>query len=225
MTFLTFFKYYKNVFFRVGTRLFLLIPKRIRIIPDHSSSRVSLYYQNYEFYILGSLLPMFLLGINVLNRPFLFFSTFKTPFSAFHTIFIRKSPRIHSFDMTYGLRFLIDFYQFKIPFIFGEKKFCRISTKTHSFGLYDLQIVNNWSFLFQNGLHCISSLNCDLTVSQLVSHSKGFKRSQELKWAIWTWLFNFLKRKITPDWRSKPVILKSWILNGSKIVKRQSLLG
>ena len=36
------------------------------------------------------------------------------------------------------------------------------------------------SFFLLNGLNCISSLNCDLTVSQLVSHSKGFKRSQEL---------------------------------------------
>lgn len=60
LDFLTFFKYYKNVFFRVGTRLFLLIPKRIRIIPDHSSSRVSFYYQNYEFYILGSQVPVLL---------------------------------------------------------------------------------------------------------------------------------------------------------------------
>ena len=35
-------------------------------------------------------------------------------------------------------------------------------------------------FFVSNDLNCISSLNCDLTVSQLVSHSKGFKRSQKL---------------------------------------------
>ena len=61
-----------------------------------------------------------------------------------------------------------------------------------------------WSqlyFEFELWSHCIS-----IGIS-----FKRFQKKPRVKWAIWTWLFNFLKRKITPDWRSKPVILRSWI--------------
>ena len=61
-----------------------------------------------------------------------------------------------------------------------------------------------WSqlyFEFELWSHCIS-----IGIS-----FKRFQKKPRVKWAIWTWLCNFLKRKITPDWRSKPVILRSWI--------------
>ena len=56
-------------------------------------------------------------------------------------------------------------------------------------------------FEFELWSHCIS-----IGIS-----FKRFQKKPRVKWAIWTWLFDFLKRKIIPDWRSKPVILKLWI--------------